>query len=414
MAHRSMDGSRTCSMGFRECHISLRVHSTNKRFINLVIAILQISGGLNWYVGFTCSTLGCITDPKKGPPNQWSAKVGDGIFTLDPTSAQSVYAMRQQGLPQGVSGPHWGNNTEASTGNMSQFGPHSYISSFQKSNVNSHSWQQASTKHPSRTTSQSQVRVGSSPTQPQWQLGQPSISPHATTTSFGPSVGSLKASEPSCGSYPTTRTTGELTKDFPAQSSQYSGPSLPDNGSFAARNGLQTTQPSFPAHSNVGMDFSHSTSDRQTSLCDSHQGTAFQQAPAPGPVGHPFQYAYPSQSFVANEDRHGNAMPRIHSGAAFNSTVDPVFVENQAGIQHFQNPLVQAGVQHYLPSHQPNSVRGTTGYLRYEHLYNHHSHLGNAKHRLSQVAAPNPQFVSGPWESSTPPTFGPMEPTHYH
>lgn len=112
-----------------------------------------------------------------------------------------------------------------------------------------------------------------------------------------------------------------------------------------------------------------------------------------------------------------------HPGESASRSSQPSIPYHQGsahgGAQHYQNPIVQAAVQHYLPQ-QPQS--STQSDVNNQHRANYHPHSSQSTiHQgqwttsasASRIAASDPQFVSGPWASSTPPTSGPPQQPHY-
>lgn len=105
-------------------------------------------------------------------------------------------------------------------------------------------------------------------------------------------------------------------------------------------------------------------------------------------------------------------MSQMPPDSGFNSSRFPATQGTVGGAQHYQNPIVQAGVLHYLP---PPPQSGTQNDAVSRHGTHYHPQLRQlplnqspwvTSANGSRIAASDPQFVSGPWASLPPPTTG--------
>lgn len=220
--------------------------------------------------------------------------------------------------------------------------------------------------------------------QSQWQSGQtqpfPSMQAHPGSTSVDPS----------------------FSGPGPGLKRQESHPVL---GSYA----------SYTSNSIMGQP--HSVSGYPLSRSHSEHGPN-----APPQIPFSFQNAThpPTSRYIPQPNFHGHVhgASLTQPGTAISSHTVLGAPTLQTGPQYYQNPLVQAGVNRYLPSqiHQPSSGTVYTGTAQ-----QHNAYPGQGDRRPagdsnpgvgpvlepSRTAASDPQFVSGPWaSSSTPPTSG--------
>lgn len=248
------------------------------------------------------------------------------------------------------------------------------------------------------------IHPGIPPSHPQWQLEG-----HQTKSNNVPQPSSDHYSLSSLsqrfhGSNAIPQTSGLHSGGSASRSSHPSIVSQPGN----AYNGNQAN----PANTLAGHLLSRS---------QSHQNTGFPYEQQAGLAA--VSYAQPSshddgppppnaQGSFQNPD-----ILRMQHGIGFNSAFFPA-APTAHGAQIYHNPTMQAGVHQYLPP-QPQGSSQNDG--TNHHAANYHpqpsqftAHQGQwtTPTSASRIAASDPQFVSGPWASSTPPASGPPQPHH--
>ncbi|KAJ5584688.1 uncharacterized protein N7459_004488 [Penicillium hispanicum] len=341
------------------------------------------------------------------PLNQRSIDIGNGSTLFHPANAYPAHAMGQQALTQDLFRPHWGNSTEMTQGHQSGIGVGMNKAPFQPFTSDPYR-HNSSAYQPSGTLREGHIPSpggGFPPSQPQWQLNQQPPFPHAPHQSIAPNFGTADLSQSFYGSCLTPQTTAQSPGDFASRSSLSSNPSLRGGDFGASRDNLQATQDPFLSNSRIGMDHTQSILGSPMSRSHLQQSTTFQQSRGPGPVGYFPPYGYSSQSPIVQGQRHSTTMARTHSGTTYNSIASPTSLENHGRAHDYQNTPMQAGAQQYLP-HQPDNTSGTSGPLGVSQGQSTIPDL-----RQSRIAASDPQFISGPWASSTPPTSTPQAPT---
>jgi hypothetical protein len=257
-----------------------------------------------------------------------------------------------------------------------------------------------------------------SPSQPAWQLGEPhnksSHLPQPSSDHY--SISSL--SQPFYGSQPIPQTSGQHLGDPSSRSSQPSIPYHP--GSAHSGNQVETQQPrsSLSAQSHGNANPANHMASHPLSRSQSHQSAGLQHDQqdglAAGSHAQPSVHDYGPQLSNGQSSYQSTDMSRAQLGTGFNSMVFPAAPSAHGGAQHYQNPIVQAGVHHYLPQQHQSSTQSD---VTTQHRANYHSHSSQSwtnSASASRIAASDPQFVSGPWASSTPPTSGPPQQPHYN
>lgn len=252
--------------------------------------------------------------------------------------------------------------------------------------------------------------------QPQWQLearstkssnmSQPSSDHYSMSSLSQPFFGSSPFSQPS------EQHTGELASR-PSQSSSSSHP-----GSTYSGNHEETPQPrsSLAAYFYADKTQVTSLAGHPLSRSQSQQSSGFphdeRKDRAAGSHAQPSSHDYGPQSSNGQNLYQNTCTSQMPPDSGFNSSRFPATQGTLGGAQHYQNPIVQAGVLHYLP--QPQS--GTQNDAISQHGTHYHPQFRQAPlHQSSwvtsangsRIAASDPQFVSGPWASLSPPTTGP-------
>lgn len=262
-----------------------------------------------------------------------------------------------------------------------------------------------------------------SPSQPAWQLGE-----HETKSSHLPQPSSdhynlSSLAGPFYGSQPMPQTSGQHPGESTSRSSQ---PSIPYHlGSVhgGSQVDMQQRRDSLSTQPQGNANQGNNIASHPLSRSQSHQSAGFQHDQqdglATGSHAQPSVHDYGPRLSNGQSSYQSTDMSRIQPGPGFNSMVFPVAPSAHGGAQHYQNPIVQAAVQHYLPQ-QPQS--STQSDVNNQHRANYHPHSSQSTiHQgqwttsasASRIAASDPQFVSGPWASSTPPTSGPPQQPHY-
>lgn len=255
------------------------------------------------------------------------------------------------------------------------------------------------------------------PQQPQWQLearstktsnmSQPS-SDHYGMSSLSPPLFSSNSF-----SQPSKQHTGELTSR-PSQLSTSSHPT----GSYSG-NHEETTQPrsSLAAYSLADKNQVTSLAGHLLSRSQSQQNSGFphdqRKDLAAGSHVQPSMHDYGPHLSKGQNLYQNSCMSQMPPDSGFNSSRLAATQGTLGGAQHYQNPIIQAGVLHYLPS-QPQSG------IQNDAINQHSPHYRPQFHQLplnqspwvtsangSRMAASDPRFVSGPWVSLSPPTTAP-------
>ncbi|KAJ5178765.1 hypothetical protein N7492_001975 [Penicillium capsulatum] len=202
--------------------------------------------------------------------------------------------------------------------------------------------------------------------------------------------------QPPLGSYATMNSAGKFQGGLGGQ------------GFGVARD--PSSSSSYPQH------HSHAAPAQQMSRTNSQQADMFPHgAPRPDAPGQSF-YGYPPQpSNPQSQYTSGTHMAPTGLGSGFNSAVFPSVPESQSSGRFYQNPLVQASVHQYLNPHQtgPHVGADVHSSASRSDRNSQHGHWGDVGSRASKITPSDPQFISGPWASSTPPTGGPPGPSHH-
>jgi hypothetical protein len=267
------------------------------------------------------------------------------------------------------------------------------------------------------------VQTGFSPSQPAWQFGghhtksshplQPS-SDHYSLTNL---------SQPFYGSQPIPQTSGQHPGEPASRSSQPSIPYHTESAHSGNQVEMQQPRDSLSAQSHGNANQGNNIASHPLSRSQSHQSAGYQHdqqdGPAPGSNTQPSMHDYGPQLTNGQSSYQSTDMARTQLGPRFNSMVFPATPSAHGGAQHYQNPIVQAGVHHYLHQQPQSSAQSD---VTNQNMASYHPHSSQSTiHQgqwttsasASRIAASDPQFVSGPWASSMPPTSGPPQQPHY-
>ena len=262
------------------------------------------------------------------------------------------------------------------------------------------------------------------PRQPQWQLEARStkLSNMSQHSSDNYSVSSL--SQPFFGSSPFSQPGEQHTGDLASRPSQSSCSSHPGS-TYSGGNHEETPQPrsSLAAYSHPDKTQVASLAGHPLSRPHSQQSLGFphdqRKDLATGSHAQPSSLDYGPQSSNGQNLYQNTYTSQMPPDSVFNSSRFTATQGTLGGAQHYQNPIVQAGVLHYLPPQPQSGTQNDaisqhgTHYHPQFHQASLHQDPGMTSANGSRIAASDPQFVSGPWASSTPPTSGPSQQLHY-
>lgn len=349
-----------------------------------------------------------------------SGNPGAGTSAIHPSQSHPQNATGRLPSVRDAPRPVWGNSADATQGQADGFAAAAHGDRYQGYPLGSVSSHCASSHSPITSIPGNQmsgIRPENHPTQPPWQTTQHHMISNAPPQSVSTNSGSSGLSQSFFASYPTPQTTEHPPGNFASQSSQSSSLSFPGGELSGSRAGLHAPYESVSAHSQDPTDHHHSTTGYPLSRSHSHQSAAFQHEGHPDPsTRNPPLHAYASQPSFSHHQYQVTDMARTQSGPGHSSQGFPAAPGNKGSAQYYQNPLVQAGVQQYLPQHQGNHTTAAGVYPGTGYPYHPPSdvqrHWSNSQ-VSSRVAASDSQFVSGPWASSTPPSSGPQHPHRY-
>ena len=313
----------------------------------------------------------------------------------------------------------WGPSTNAPASHPSTVNSQPHGGSYQNLALGSQQTHHLSAYPASITVSEGQIsgiRTDGPPSQPSWQMEQHPIQSNVSQQTHAANFGSARLSQPFFGTRPIQQSTSHSAGRFASESSQSTDSSAQGNEYNPTRQGYQAIQTSLSVHSQVGPEHAYSAPGYPMSRSHSYQNANFhhQGAPAPGNIGNPSFHGYSQQSLPSQAQYSSTGMARTQSGSGYNSAIFPAASESQGGAQYYQNPLAQAGVHQYLPPQQQADhsggaapLTGTGYYHQSEHMTNPQGQWTSTDPRFSRISSSDPQFISGPWASSTPPTTGP-------
>ncbi|EPS29604.1 hypothetical protein PDE_04554 [Penicillium oxalicum 114-2] len=223
------------------------------------------------------------------------------------------------------------------------------------------------------------------------------------------------------------------------------GPPQPRSGSFAPRASIQSLPTTSHGYQGGVPDRAESGTSHPNAPSYYEQEGAYSNAygtlQQPQNSGHGIVSVPPSLSHQLQPESkvptaHPHSLSSIHcneqqppilhrQSVNFNGPADipaldlknrshPPFAQVQEAAQNYRNPLLQASLRHYLPTlGQQNSGMGGTAWQggnislsenQYGQIHPFQRADGVTSSRASTS---DPQFVSGPWASATPPTYGP-------
>lgn len=243
--------------------------------------------------------------------------------------------------------------------------------------------------------------------QPQWRVEQHGYTNAPRSMGLTAIPSSSNQSQPYLASYPNSQTTSDpASRPSQASNSSFNSAdhSVKQSGPQAIRESCSTTQLSDAAnhHYTDGFPMSRSESYQSGGVLPregiSEAGTIGDR-PYPG---------YHSQPTAPQGQYSASNMARTESGTGFNSMVFPPAPDSH-GAHYYQDPIIQAGIQQYaLPKPQHNNTgrindfSGAAWQQSQQQLDAQHQPPSTDPGR-PRTASSHPQFVSGPWASSTPP-----------
>ncbi|KAJ5290651.1 uncharacterized protein N7443_010904 [Penicillium atrosanguineum] len=241
------------------------------------------------------------------------------------------------------------------------------------------------------------------PSEPAWQVShQPVLSnPGSQWT------GSSNLPQLYFGSQYTPQAMGSSTSNMAPQSSHFSNPLNLSGEPSDGRTGPEPMHGSFNTHSGgqlqspMGYPLDGSHSQQVASFYQ--QGFSDQAAGAHSAQG------YQSQPSSAHGQYHSTSMARAQSGPGFGALGFPAVPDTHGNSHQYQNPLVQVGAQQYLPQQQADHLGATHQYHPGPPTVQQGQRSGAPA--SSRIATSDPQFISGPWASSTPPSSGAGQPS---
>ncbi|CEJ56674.1 hypothetical protein PMG11_02874 [Penicillium brasilianum] len=256
------------------------------------------------------------------------------------------------------------------------------------------------------------------PSQPQWQLeGHETKSNHShQPSSFQYSLSNL--SQPFHGSSAISQTSGLHSGGSASRSSHPSIAPQPGNAYSGNQADTQYNRGSLSAHphANANANAANTLPGHPLSRSQSHQTPGYQYGQqaelAAVSYSQPFSNNFGPQLSNAHGSSQNPDMLQIQPGIGFNSGDFSAGSSAHGGAQPYQNPIVQAGVRQYLPSLPQSSSQNDGNNHNGAHYHPQHgqftAHQGQwtTPEGTSRIAASDPQFVSGPWASSTPPASG--------
>ena len=319
---------------------------------------------------------------------------------MGPTGAYTIHPQQAMGhQPFGQSYPrtHWIGNEDGSQGQSGSFNLNHANNSYQGHASGPILLPQQST-HGAPAGRLPNLRSEHRPSEPQWQVTQqPDLSNPASQW-----MGSSNLPQLYFGSQHTSQAMGNATSNMAPQSSHFSDPSILNREPSGSLTGLEPLHESFNTHSG-----GQSQSPMQYPPDGSHsqQDASFYQQgfSGPSPGAHSAQ-AYQSQPSSAHGQYHSTSMARAQSGPGFGALGFPAVPDTHGNAHQYQNPLVQVGAQQYLPQQQADHPGATQQYHPGPSTVQQGQRPGASA--SSRIATSDPQFVSGPWASSTPPTSG--------
>lgn len=242
------------------------------------------------------------------------------------------------------------------------------------------------------------LRSEQHPPEPQWQASQQPF--FSNSASQWP--GSSNLSHPYFSSQYAAQAIGPSSSRMAPQSSHFSDPSILNGDPSGNRTGLEPMHGSLNTHSGgqgqSSMGYPPGGSHSQPGTSSHQQGFSDPAAGAHAAQGRQ------SQPSSAHGQYHSTSMVPAQSGPGFAPLGFPGVPDAHSNAHQYQNPLVQVGGHQYLPQQQP-SHHGTAYHYHPRQSTVHQSQHSNAL-ASSRTSSSDPQFVSGPWASSTPPSSG--------
>ncbi|KAJ6141339.1 hypothetical protein N7470_010235 [Penicillium chermesinum] len=206
-------------------------------------------------------------------------------------------------------------------------------------------------------------------------------------------------------------------KNYPASSDHALRPSQASNAAFhAAEFGIKQGLSQAPRESYSTSQLANSTNQHHPSGIPMSRSHSYQSsngfpregASAYGAIGDRPYNGYPTQTVTPQTQYPAMHMARTESGTGFSSMVFPRTSDSH-GAHYYQDPIIQTGIHQYAPPKpqqghvtHANDFSGVVYPSTEDHMEQQHEPPGTGPSR-PRTASSHPQFVSGPWASSTPP-----------
>lgn len=205
----------------------------------------------------------------------------------------------------------------------------------------------------------------------------------------------------------TTTTVGCSPDGFVPQGSRTSNPAPYEDECINLRAGSHGTRNSNSRDSQPSTQQSGTAVGYSASRSHPHQSDMYSRQVGYGSntAAHSSSYIHPSSSAAYNQYQ-STSMGRTQSGPGMHPRGFPTTPETHGNAQNYQNPLVKAGLQQYLPRQYANDSNAHPSHGHSYQAGGSADHQGQwpSSNTSLRTAASDPQFVSGPWSSSTPPT----------
>jgi hypothetical protein len=256
-----------------------------------------------------------------------------------------------------------------------------------------------------------------SPSQPQWQLDGHETKPSHVHQPSSVQYSLSSLSQPFHGSNAIPQTSGLHSGGSASRSSHPSIAPQPGNAYSGNQAETQYTRGSLSAHPHANANAANNLTGHPLSRSKSHQSAGYQYEQQAGLAAASYAHPFSNNCGAQLPNAHGSFqspdMLQIQPGGiGFNSGVFPASSSAHGGAQLYQNPIVQAGVRQYLPPLPQSSSQNDGTSHNGAHYHPQHGQFSAQQGQwttpigTSRIAASDPQFVSGPWASSTPPASG--------
>lgn len=262
---------------------------------------------------------------------------------------------------------------------------------------------------PYRRLQSAHMRADHHPQQPQIRGPQQHVAFHPDPKFPISQYGPADWSQP-FDNYGTTQTVGRSPNDFVPLHPRTPNSAPYENEYLYLRAGSHGTRDSNSRDSQRSTQQSDTAVGYSASRSHPHQNDMFSRQAGYGSntAAHSSSHIHPSSSAAYNQYQ-STGMGRTQSGPGMHPLGFPATPETHGHAQNYQNPLVKAGLQQYLPRQHTGYANDSSAHPTQGHSYQADTsavHQGQwpSSNTSLRTAASDPQFVSGPWASSTPPT----------